>query len=79
MKNNLSKDEIVSLKSFCRSKPFKIVETDKNTGIAVLSHKLYDSIVSKNLSNDKVYDKIDNLDIITMNKQLKTKIEFLLE
>jgi hypothetical protein len=79
IKNNLTMDEFFALKEYIRFKPFKIVETDKNTGIAILSHELYDSLMSKNLNNDKVYEKIDNKDIKMINIELKSKIDFLLQ
>ena len=42
IKNNLTLNEISALKEYIRIKPFKIVETDKNTGIAIISHQLYE-------------------------------------
>ena len=40
-RNNLTNSEIRALNSFISDKQFKIVETDKNIGITVCKHEIY--------------------------------------
>jgi len=40
--NNLNNDEIKYLFEFIKTKPFKVIDTDKNVGLAIISNDLYD-------------------------------------
>ena len=66
--SNLSKTQINNLKKYIKSKPFKVCDTDKNVGLAVLSNKLYDSLVIKELSNNEVYEEFSNDQNLEYNK-----------
>ncbi len=67
--NNLNNDEIKYLFEFIKTKPFKVIDTDKNVGLAIISNDLYDSLVFSHLNNSNTYTLIDNfnLDDIVFN------------
>ena len=77
-KNNLTSNEIIALNSFILYKQFKITETDKNIGITVSTHRVYNELAFEHLKNDTIYSQINNLTLTEINNKIKTKIETLL-
>ena len=49
--NNFTNSEIVCLFKFLRVKPFKVIDTDKNVGLVIISNELHDSLILSNLNN----------------------------
>jgi hypothetical protein len=63
IQNNLTKEELKTIISFKKLKPFKITETDKNTGIAIISNELYTKLVLDHLNNNNTYMELTDFDI----------------
>ncbi len=42
---NLNYELLESLYSFIKDKPFRVAECDKNVGLTILDHNLYDTFV----------------------------------
>ena len=57
---NLTFDEIKSLFFFIKTKPFKVVECDKNVGVIFMSQENYDFLCNKVLNDIETYEKINN-------------------
>ncbi len=68
-KKNLSFSQIESLFYFVKNKPFKVAECDKNVGICILDHKIYDDYCNSLLSDTNTYGTVnsDPLNLITQN------------
>jgi hypothetical protein len=66
---NLSRHQLINLKNFIKRKPFKICDTDKNVGLAILSNDLYDDLVNQELNNSNVYELIENSDSLQYFKE----------
>ena len=69
IKNNLSDSEIKYLFKFIKNKPFKVIDTDKNVGLAILSNELHDTLILSHLNDCNTYSIIENfnLDNIILN------------
>ena len=76
-RNNLTNSEIRALNSFISDKQFKIVETDKNIGITICKHEIYNCLALEHLQHEKIYSKIHDLSIIDINIRIKTQIDSL--
>lgn len=63
LRNNISIKNINSIFKYIRSKPFKIIDTDKNVGLALISNNLYFEIANSHLRSNNVYESIDNFDL----------------
>ena len=49
--NNISKNEINLIRNYRKYKPFKIVECDKNIGMCIVSHEIYNELATSHLSS----------------------------
>ncbi len=58
-KFNLKFHEILALKEFLRSKPFSIIEADKNVGACIISNELKDRLTLDSLNDSNTYLKLD--------------------
>ena len=68
VKNNLSETETNSLFKFLKKKPFKVIDADKNVGLAIISNELHDNLVLNHLNNCETYSFINDFnlnDIVT--------------
>jgi len=72
---NLTEEQISSLIYFQTKKPFKVVETDKNTGSAIISNELYESLALEHLSDRIIYKELETNPL----KETITKINFSLK
>jgi len=63
IKNNLNDCEIKYLYKFIREKSFKIMDTDKNVGLAIISNDLYDSLIFSHLNNCNTYSIVNNFNL----------------
>jgi hypothetical protein len=59
-KRNLNSNEMIYLYKFMREKPFKVAECDKNIGISILSHDIYDKLCYEHLNDNNTYTLLDN-------------------
>jgi hypothetical protein len=50
-KPNITPNQTVHLKEFLHTKPFSIIQCDKNIGSAIVSHSLLDQLCNKHLQN----------------------------
>jgi hypothetical protein len=70
-KSNISYDQYKTLINFSNKKPFKIIDTDKNTGAAIISNELYIELAHTHLNDNKIYEKLkldpstDTFNIVT--------------
>ena len=70
---NISKNQLYFLKKFCKIRPFKIVDCDKNVGIIIMSNELYDKLAFDSLNNGTTYEELDYNPLeITTNEILNT-------
>ena len=68
-KSNISRDQFKTLIEFNKIKPFKIIDTDKNTGAALISNELYIELAHSHLFDSDTYEKLDiDPTIDTFNK-----------
>ena len=58
-KSNISLDQFKTLKMFNKIKPFKIIETDKNTEAAILSNETCIELAHVHLQNISTYEKLN--------------------
>ena len=58
-KPNLNKLQIQCLFKFIKEKPFKILDTDKNVGSAIISNDLYDQLAFNHLNDKSIYSEIE--------------------
>ena len=63
IKNNLNECEIKYLYKFIREKSFKVMDTDKNVGLAIISNDLYDSLIFSHLNNCNTYSVVNNFNL----------------
>jgi hypothetical protein len=80
IKPNITLEQIKAIITFQKNKPFKIIDCDKNVGLALISNELYKENVKKFLNEDKTYSKLSNnpLDdsIIKINESLNNLFKF---
>ena len=77
-KSNISRDQFKTLSLFNKVKPFKIIDTDKNTGAALISNELYIELAQLHLGDCDTYEKLDiDPTVGTLNK-IKNKLSDLL-
>jgi hypothetical protein len=76
-KTNLNLSQIQILKKFCKSRPFKVVELDKNVGSAILSHELYNKLTYDHLNNPDVYLRLDNDPLMNLKDNLRFELNSL--
>ena len=58
-KSNINSIQFKTLVNFNKLKPFKIIDTDKNTGSAIISNKLHDELVHDHLLDNDTYYRIN--------------------
>ena len=63
IKPNISYEQLKTIAIFQKNKPFKIIDCDKNVGLALISNELYEKNVIKYLNEDSTYSLI-NKDIL---------------
>ena len=63
IKPNISYEQLKTIAIFQKNKPFKIIDCDKNVGLALISNELYENNVIKYLNEDSTYSLI-NKDIL---------------
>jgi hypothetical protein len=80
IKPNITLEQLKAIITFQKNKPFKIIDCDKNVGLALISNELYKENVKKFLNEDKTYSKLSNnpLDdsIIKINESLNNLFKF---
>lgn len=76
-KNNLSLIQIKILKDFCKNRPFRVVELDKNVGTGILSHDLYNKLVYNHLNNQEIYLHLDEDPFLNLIDNLKSELNHL--
>ena len=68
-----------ALFKFRKETPFKVLECDKNIGVAIISQTLYDHLVFEHLSNDNYYLRLNEnplqLNIDNICETLKSNYE----
>ena len=90
--SNVSLEEFNSISKFQKDKPFKIVELDKNVGLAMISNSLYNNLAMEHLSDTSTYKRIEldplentmrlvnnSLENLLINKDISHKLFKLLE
>ena len=59
LKSNITKKEIDSIKYFKNRRPFKVLESDKNTGLAIISHSDFITLAKSHLEDINTYELIN--------------------
>ena len=59
IKPNISYEQLKTIAIFQKNKPFKIIDCDKNVGLALISNELYENNVIKYLNEDSTYSLIN--------------------
>ncbi len=59
LSNNISLDEYNAIIKYQKEKPFKVVELDKNIGMAIISNQLYNDLAIELLSDHNTYSRIN--------------------
>ena len=77
--HNLNINQIRAIYEFSKSKPFKILECDKNVGAALISNERHDKLVFDNLSNLSVYKELNHNPLDITIKQIKLQLTSLYE
>jgi len=77
IEHNLNSFQLESIYNFSKHKPFKIVECDKNIGSAIISHELYNTLVSDNLSNTSIYKELVHNPFCEVMSKIKTTLSTL--
>jgi hypothetical protein len=69
IKPNITYEQLKIISIFQKNKPFKIIDCDKNVGLALISNDIYEANVRKYLAQDSTYTLIntDILPVITSN------------
>ena len=75
---NVSFSEFKSISKFQKEKPFKVVELDKNVGMAMISNSLYDDLVMEHLNDISTYKLIDTNPLEDTIKIVNNSLENLL-
>jgi hypothetical protein len=57
-KRNLLNSEMFYLHKFVKEKPFMVAECDKNVGISILSHDIYDELCNTHLNDTRTYKEL---------------------
>ncbi|CAF1125043.1 unnamed protein product, partial [Brachionus calyciflorus] len=57
---NLTKEQFKAMKRFIKDKPFRVVECDKNIGVALISYENYDKLAINHLNDKEFYLKIES-------------------
>ena len=77
--HNLTISEISSLFYFSINKPFKVVETDKNVGVCLISNENYNYLCSSLLNDTNTYELINYDPLPELNNEIKIKLDNLLK
>ena len=56
---NLNYYQLYHLKKFVATKPFSVIQCDKNIGTAILSNDLLHELSINHLSDDKIYEQVN--------------------
>jgi hypothetical protein len=72
---NLNYELLESLYSFIKDRPFRVAECDKNVGLTILDHNLYDTFCLSLLNDSNTYSIIDFDPLESVNSNLKLIIE----
>lgn len=75
---NLSDKEFNCLFKFIKEKPFKVAECDKNIGVVIVNHNLYNNLCNSLLCDTNTYDKLDSNPLDLVNNQIKETLNYLL-
>ena len=57
-KSNITKKQLNTLIQFNKTKPFKIIDTDKNTGAVLISNELHIEIAKSHLNDSSTYERL---------------------
>ena len=71
---NISKSELHFLKKFLKEKPFKVLECDKNIGLAIMSNEIHDDLCLKMLSDSITYEKLSENPLEEIIKKIKREL-----
>jgi hypothetical protein len=72
MNPNLSANQLYFLKNFLKTKPFSIIQCDKNIGTAIVSNDLLKKLCSGHLQDDKIYKKLNCDPLNEVNNKIES-------
>ena len=80
IKPNINLSQLKTIIQFQTKKPFKIIDCDKNIGLALISNELYDKSVNEYLDKDTTtYQKIDFNPLSSISTEINNSLENLLK
>ena len=80
IKPNINLSQLKTIIHFQTKKPFKIIDCDKNIGLALISNELYDKSVNEYLDKDTTtYQKIDFNPLSSISTEINNSLENLLK
>jgi hypothetical protein len=59
----LSLEQLNAIRLYNKNKPFKILESDKNVGVCIISNELFDKLATEHLDNQFIYNSSEDFDI----------------
>ncbi|CAF1057037.1 unnamed protein product [Brachionus calyciflorus] len=75
LNKNIPSSKLSTLNYFCKNKPVKIVECDKNVGFAILNNQLYDQLCDDHLNNNKYYKEIFEDPLVSSIELINKELE----
>ena len=79
IKPNISTTQLNHLKNFIYTKPFSVIQCDKNIGTAIISNSLLKKLCYDHLSNNKVYTKLVHNPLKQTNEKIQTNLMNLIQ
>ena len=73
---NVSHENIDFLKEFIKTKPFVVLECNKNIGSAIISHSLLDSLANEHLNGNNTYLLLNSDPTIQTVNYIINKLKF---
>jgi hypothetical protein len=75
-KPNITPNQTVHLKEFLHTKPFSIIQCDKNIGSAIVSHSLLDQLCNKHLQNRDIYQQLQYDPLLEISNTIESKLNY---
>jgi hypothetical protein len=74
IKTNINLIQFKTILNFNKTRPFQVIDTDKNTGSAIISNELHDKLVHQSLSDNTTYEEIHENPKLTVFNTVNNKL-----
>ena len=75
---NITPNQTFHLKEFLRTKPFSIIQCDKNIGSAIVSHSLLGQLCNQHLQNRDIYQQLQYDPLLEISNTIQSKLNYLI-